>query len=120
MNINNTDFNFVRGDTFAFKFLIKTEESPINTNDIDTLYITCKKGTDNISETIFQKNLEDVTIENGYCHVVFEPKDTQKLNYGRYYFDIEITLKSGYRKTKLYTFTLTEETTLHGGNDNGN
>ena len=112
---------FVRGDTFSFKFLIKSkDETNITTNDIDTLFITCKRNTNDLSSIVFQKKLEDVTIENGWCHAAFEPEDTERLNYGTYYFDIEITLKSGYRKSKLYTFTLTEETTLHRGNYNGN
>ena len=112
----NRNFNFVRGDSFPFKFSIKTSQGEnVNINDINTLFITCKKETDNIASIIFQKTLEDITIEDGYCHVVFNPKDTEKLNYGKYFFDIEITLNNGYRKSELYTFTLTEETTLHRG-----
>lgn len=108
------NINFVRGDSFPFKFSIKNKQGDnITVEDIDTLFITCKKKTDNLSPVIFQKTLEDVTIEEGFCHAVFEPEDTERLEYGLYYFDIEITLNSGYRKTKLHTFRLTDETTLH-------
>ena len=104
---------FVRGDTFPFKFkLSMSDGSVIATSDIATLYITCRKSTYKESPIIFQKKLDDVTIKDGYCHVVFDPQDTENLMYGDYYFDVEVTLKSGYKKTKLFSFTLTEETTI--------
>lgn len=112
---------FTRGDTFAFKVLISLKnETPITSSDIQSLFITCKKEPTKESEEIFKKTIDNVNIdENGYCHIVFEPKDTENLPYGTYYFDIEITLNSGYRKTKVYKFNLTEETTTHGGEENG-
>ena len=107
--------DFVRGDTFSFKFKITTSGGGnITINDIDTLFITCREYPNESSPIIFQKTKTDVTIDNNYCHVVFEPEDTEKLDLGMYYFDVEITLPSGYRKSKLYTFTLTPETTIHG------
>ena len=107
---------FVRGDSLSFKFLISLKEGEeIQIEDIEELYVTCRQYPNSKAPILFQKELKDVKIENGYCHVVFEPKDTENLEYGLYYFDTEITLKNGYRKTRLYTFTLTEETTIHGG-----
>ncbi len=109
-------FNFVRGDSRPFKFFIRTKNGEnVNSEDIDTLFITCKKSTDNTASIIFQKTLEDVTIQDGYCHVIFNPQDTERLNYGKYYFDAEVTLKNGYRQTGFYSFNLTEETTIHRG-----
>lgn len=47
--------NFVRGDSFPFKFSIKNKQGDnITAEDIDTLFITCKKKTDNLSPVIFQ------------------------------------------------------------------
>lgn len=69
---------------------------------------------------MFQKKLEDVTIEEGKCHVVFNPENTQELEYREYYFDVELTLTNGTKKTKLYKFKLTPETTIYGGDSNGN
>lgn len=113
---------FTRGDTFAFKTQITFEDgTPITKEDIKTLFITCKLQPEEYSNIIFQKKLEDVTIDSdGYCHVVFDPKDTETLFYGKYFFDIEVTLKSGYRKTSLNSFKLTKETTNHGGETDGN
>ena len=112
---------FTRGDTFAFKTPIKfADGTPVTKADIETLFITVKLQPTEYSPKIFQKTLEDVIIDSeGYCHVVFEPKDTETLNYGKYFFDIEVTLKSGYRKTALDSFKLAKETTNHGGEKNG-
>ena len=113
---------FVRGDTFAFKVKIPYKDgTPVTLNAIDTLLITVRKMAQKQSPILFQKTLNDVTIdENGYCHCVFNPEDTETLIYGPYYFDIEVTLKGGYRKSRLYQFNITKETSIHGGDVNGN
>ena len=109
-------FEFVRGDTFPFKFGIKSRDgTPIKKEEIKTLFITVREQPNSFSPVISQKNLDDVTIdEYGTCHVKFEPEDTEELSYQRYYFDIEITLKSGYRKSHVRDFRLTHEVTIHG------
>lgn len=113
---------FTRGDTFAFKTQITfADGSPIKIEDIKSLYITSRVFPIKESPVIFQKKLEDISIDDdGFCHIVFFPTDTEKLDYKEYYFDIEITLKSGFKKTKLYKFKLTEETTIFEGESNGN
>lgn len=113
---------FIRGDTLPFKTKIcLNDETAIATEDIDTLLITGRSKTSKTSPIIFQKTLEDVTIDqDGYLHAVIEPEDTQELSYGDYYFDIEITLNTGYRKSRLYQFKITEETSIHEGENNGN
>lgn len=110
---------FIRGDTFAFKFSIKLVNGQIiNKDDIDTLYITARKCANKESPVVFKKTLNDVEIdEEGYCHAIFNPEDTEELIYGSYFFDVEITLINGYRKTKLFNFTITKETTIHESGD---
>ncbi len=108
---------FVRGDSCLFKVKLALQgNETISISDIDSIIITCRQYPDIESEVLFKKEKEDVTLdEDGYLHFNFAPEDTQTLSYGTYYFDIEITLKSGYRKSKLYQFELTQETTIHGG-----
>ena len=112
--------NFIRGDTFSFKFLLKRKDELIPTKeDIKTLFITARKYPTKEAPIIFQKTLNDVEIDNeGYCHGKFNPEDTEDLIYGSYFFDVVITLKNGYRKTRLFKFDLERETTIHesGGN----
>lgn len=112
---------FIRGDTYSFKTLLKFKDNTaITKSDLESLFITCKKNV-YTEDIIFQKGLDDVEIDSeGYCHIVFEPKDTEQLEYGTYVFDLEITTKSGYRKTKLFQFEISGETTFHGGDLNGN
>ena len=120
--------NFVRGDSFPFKTLVTyLNGNPIKREDISTLFVTCRQYANINYPILFQKTIDDVTIdEEGYIHVIFNPKDTENLDYGQYYFDIEITLNSGYRKSFLNTFQLTYETTIHTeevseeGNKDGN
>lgn len=111
--------SFVRGDTLAFKTKLKTQDKiAIRKEDIDTLFVTSRKSASTESPIIFQKTLQDVEIDSdGYCHVKFDPINTEDLKYATYFFDIEITLKSGYRKTRLFQFKLTKETTIHGKGD---
>ena len=46
---------FTRGDTFAFKTLIKLKDNtPITKEDLKELYITCKKS-EYSKDVIFQK-----------------------------------------------------------------
>lgn len=108
-------YKFVRGDTFAFKVLLKTKNNIIlKKEDVETIYITARKNTQENGQILFQKDINDISLdENGYCHAKFNPEDTETLKYGTYLFDVEITLKSGYRKSKLYKFEITKETTIH-------
>ena len=100
----------IRGDTYLFKVRLKN----ITLDEIDTLFITCRKDIYS-KDFIFQKTINDVSIDNDlYVHFAFNPSDTQALPYGDYVFDIEVTLKSGYRKTKIFNFSLTGAATFHG------
>ncbi len=110
--------SFIRGDSYLFKVWIghKNDHTPIQYVDVDTIFITFKENTSKNSRILFQKQLSDITIdEDGYCHISFNPSDTEELPYGKYYFDIEITLTNGYRKTATYQISITDETTNHGG-----
>lgn len=108
------DISFVRGDTFAFKVNVFLYNKTILTSDdVESIFITVRKEPTSLCEIIFQKTIDNITFEDGYINCTFLPQDTQNLPYGKYYFDIEITLKNGYRKSKLYNFTITEETTIH-------
>ena len=115
LNKGGRNMNFVRGDSFPFKVLLSfADKKPIKKSDISTLFVTCRQYANTNFPILFQKELDDVEIDkDGYCHIVFEPADTEGLDYGKYFFDIEITLNSGYRKSKLYEFELTKETTIH-------
>lgn len=110
-------FSFLRGDTFSFKVNIKfVDGTAIKISDIDTIFVTCKNGYGDNATEIFIKKKDELTLdENGYLHVVFKPEDTQELKAGDYVFDVEITLKNGYRKSKKGQITLEYDVTDHKG-----
>ena len=114
---------FVRGDSFSFKVLISSSRgNKIKIDDIATIFVTCREYPNINYPILFQKTKNDVVLDNNsFLHIEFKPSDTENLDYGHYYFDIEITLNSGYIKTVLYNFELTKETTIHlAGEINGN
>lgn len=105
---------FIRGDTQPFKFkLTYKDKTIVPMEDIDTIILTCRLSEYISSEILFTKKKSDFTLENEYYHCQFNPEDTQKLEYGEYAFDIEVTLKSGYRKTLYNNFELKKEVTIH-------
>ena len=116
------EINFIRGDTFNFKFPIKIKDGTnIEEEDINTLFITLREEPYESSPEIFQKKLSDITIKEGYGHATFKPEDTEKLCCANYFFDISITLKNGCRKTRLYKLSLDTKTTYYEEGDlNGN
>lgn len=107
----------IRGDTFAFRFKILSKDNQvIPEEDIKELYITFKKNA-NLEQILFQKKLSEVTFTDEYYHVIFKPEDTEKLPYGDYVFDIEVTTNNEVRKTKVCEIKLTEEVTHHKGGE---
>lgn len=107
--------NFIRGDSFPFKFKINSKEGTlISKEDIDTLILTCREYPNKNSKALFTKDINDFLNDKEYYHGIFKPEDTENLKYQTYYFDIEVTLKNNYRKTLYDSFTLTEECSFHG------
>lgn len=107
-------FKIVRGSTFSRCVALRYADGrKVEKSDIDTLYITLREFPEEASPIKFQKKLEDMRIEEGYCHFVFEPKDTEKLEYGTYYFDIALTLTNGTRKIVAHELEITQKTTFY-------
>lgn len=106
-------FTFKRGDTFPFKVkLSPTNDEIITIDDISTIFVTCKNGQGLDARVLFQKEKKDVELdENGYLHIVFKPEDTENLSLGIYDFDVEVTLVSGFRKSKVGSINLEYDVT---------
>ena len=89
MITTNQNFDMVRGDTFVFCFEVS------NLENIDHIFFSCKtKQTD--TSYAFQKTLEDgiYNIEGYKYGVRIAPEDTENLNVGTYYYDLEIRSNS--------------------------
>lgn len=107
---------FIRGDTFFRKVPIKyADGTNVEKEHIETLFFTIREYPDNLFPILIEKKIDDFVISEGYIHIILKPEDTEKLEYGTYSFDLEITLKGvpKIRKTKKGYLRLTEETTIH-------
>lgn len=86
----NDNLKMVRGDTFSF-----TIEIDGLTTDLTGAYLSCKKNKDD-AEYKFQKSLEsgiskisETTTSKSY-KIVVDPEDTEELEEGNYYYDLQI------------------------------
>lgn len=84
--LTDTDFVMVRGDTLAFGVEIEGLGQ-----DLDTCYFSCKTDPSDTSY-VFQKSLDDgiTVVEQGKYRVRVAPDDTENLNTGKYFYDLEI------------------------------
>lgn len=108
----------IRGDSLLFEQkLISNDGAPLTINDVSSIYLTLKSKMTYDAPIILQKTLADMELTaDGVLHGGFAPEETEALNYGTYYFDIEVTLVDGYRASKNFELKITEEVTTHGGN----
>ena len=76
----------VRGDTLAFGIEITDL-----TDDLDSVYFTCKRNATD-EEYIFQKSLDDgvTKIDDGKYKVRVAPEDTENVEARDYYYDLQI------------------------------
>lgn len=86
----NDNLKMVRGDTFSF-----TIEIDGLTTDLTNAYFSCKKNKDD-DEYVFQKDLTDgieksdeTTTSKSY-KVTVAPSDTNTIEEGNYFYDLQI------------------------------
>ena len=108
------DIEFPRGDTCPVSFSLNDSNGePLEPTAQTEIYFTLKKNA-NTTTALLQKKLStgDITITNGLCSFTLEHTDTASMNYGKYFYDIE--LKEGtYVKTLIIgNITLTNEATF--------
>ena len=87
------NLKMVRGDTFAFG--IEYEFDDKSTQDLDTCYFSCKLNPDD-EIYIFQKSIGDGISKAGdnQYRIRVAPSDTENINIGKYYYDLQIGLNS--------------------------
>lgn len=106
-----------RGDIRKVKFHVKSGET-VRT-DMTEIYMSVKASTKS-KECLIQKKLADGSITLGpdddYYHFIFNPEDTDGLNYGTYPFDIEL-VGAGYKQTIVGRLRLTDEVTFAHNED---
>lgn len=105
---------FTRGDTHFVKF--KRINSSGNDIEIEpkAMYFTVKHNEYD-EEFIFQKTIDNFhKDENNFWHFVIKAEDTENLEYGDYFYDLEV-ITDDYTKTIAKgEITLTKEVTFKG------
>lgn len=88
--IDNTNIAMVRGDTLAFAVEIEDLDQ-----DLDTCFFSCKSDPSD-TEYVFQKSLDNgIEKESiGKYKVRVAPEDTENVEPGKYYYDLQIGLNS--------------------------
>lgn len=110
---------FIRGDTYKFKFQRKNLEGNPILIRAEKVWFTVKKNYKTQNKAI-QKTLQDKTIkfdDEGWYHVTIDSKDTQKLKYQKYVFDIQIENGGVVKTLHKGILELDKEVTFEGGYD---
>lgn len=102
-----------RADQFPISFKIRNKSTNEYIDEVNDMYITFREQPYKSSPVLFQKKLEDVEFDSETKKWKFwlRKEDTEKLDYGTYGFDIEITIGT-LIKTKTGLLTLTDEYTM--------
>ena len=91
-----TKLEMVRGDTLQFGIEVEFDEAP---QELESVFFSCKKNYDD-DANVFQKKLSDgisyVKTEGNKLYYVVRvaPEDTESIEAGQYYYDLQISLNS--------------------------
>lgn len=109
------DLEFIRGDTQFIKFQLKDGNgNPLQLTDDEKIYFTVKQNQ-NSKKVLIQKVYPiEITFSDGYYVFELSSKDTSKLAYGTYQYDIEFKTGDFVKTLLLGTITITDEITFQG------
>lgn len=100
-----------RGDTLPVDITITNSDgTPYAMQEGDVLILSVKRTTDYDEEPAIQKQMDSSTGPS--CTL---SSDDTNIDYGAYFYDVELTQANGFRTTivKPTAFTVTEEVTSH-------
>lgn len=104
-----------RGDIKLVRFLVNDPNGTATDVDFTEIYFTVKKTTkDRLYQ--FQKKLSNggiIKLGLGDYELKIEPKDTGKMVYGNYKFDVQLQYEDQLKETFVGDFILTDEVTYN-------
>lgn len=106
LNCQNNVITMTRGDTAVLRLDITDDKgNPYKLTDSDVVLLTLKRSVLDKS-VIFQKSMVDGKI-------IIQPQDTASLEYGQYFYDVELTKEDGFVATVIppHRFIVAEEVT---------
>lgn len=102
-----------RGDIRNVRFQVSEPNGSISETDFTEIYFTVKKSV-NDKNYLFQKTLTSGSIEKlgaGDYQTRIEPRDTDKLAFRQYEFDIELIYENQIKQTEVGVLEITKEVT---------
>lgn len=95
--VNDNEIRMTRGDTFETDVEIFDEENPWTPSSGDTVKFYVKHAAMNVSKTAYKDDepVIEKTIPNATLTLHLDPADTEELDFGRYVYDVEVTLSTG-------------------------
>ena len=112
-----TNLFMVRGDTFSFDILIEGLSV-----DLDDAYFSCRKDINAPVDYVFQKSfgngIEKVEISDTNSrqyHITVSPEDTDDVELGNYYYDLELTAGDEVFTPLIGTFQISYDVTRPSG-----
>lgn len=108
---NNLNLEITKGDTLSFGIKLYKINQPL-----DVARFTCKTNFED-TENIFQKSIDNgITLdhvegEDYYYKVRIAPEDTEDLELGKYYYDLQIEINGDVFTIMKGIFTLDYDVT---------
>lgn len=102
-----------RGDTKSFEVKITDNDTPV---EVDKMFFTLKTDCYCDEPLVLKKINDGILYEDGIYKITINPCDTEKLEYGRYLFDIEM-IKNSIKKTLEFAVLYIEEEVTFSSNE---
>ena len=95
--VNDNEIRLTRGDSFESEIEIYVEGNPWTPASGDTVKFYLKSAAMTVGKTAYKdaEPLIEKTIPNATLTLSLLPTDTEEMDFGRYVYDIEITLANG-------------------------
>ena len=105
---NNKSISLIKGDTFTFDLFF----SDLENIDIINIFFSVKKEQHDL-KYILQKSINNgiTLIDTLKYRIQLSSEDTQNLNQGRYYYDLQVNLGNDIYTIMMGTFNLKEDIT---------
>lgn len=88
-SVSNNEIKLIRGDTLRLKVDIKNDGEEYVPDNRDVIRFAMKRSIDDADPLILK------TIPNDTLILALDPQDTKELSFGKYVYDVEITMADG-------------------------
>lgn len=103
------NITMIKGDTLSFNVEVFDQDGAPLT--VDTAFFTCKKNI-NGSAKVFQKSLNSgITYEDDLLVVRVAPSDTENIEAGRYFYDLQLGVGSDIYTPMIGVLTIEQDVT---------